>query len=128
MYDHIEIPVADLDRARLFYDAALTPLGIVCDVDIPHNPPEERGLLGYYGETGPAFSLLGGGPVIGCVQLVFAAPDCAAVAAFRLAGLAAGGSEASHGSGLPVVGTPLCRAALFDPDGHRIEAVCAAVP
>ncbi|ACI99593.1 VOC family protein [Rhodospirillum centenum] len=123
MLDHVSIPVADLGRAIRFYDPVLGALGYRRQMESPQG-------VGY-GQAGKPWFWIGRpsdfggciGPLTG-FHLAFAAPDRAAVDAFHAAALAAGGRD-NGGPGLRLHYHPSYYAAfVFDPDGHRIEAVC----
>lgn len=127
LIDHIEIPVADPERSRHFYETALAPLGVTCVVASPAGGSATgtpRYGLGYNGY--PCLWLHGGEPTPGGVHIAFAAPGHAAVDAFHAAALVAGG----HDNGAPGVRTryhPRYYAAyVLDPDGNNIECVCQA--
>ncbi|MGE0045211.1 MAG: VOC family protein [Hyphomonadaceae bacterium] len=124
--DHVSVGVADVAKAKRFYDAILPPLGMRALM-----PVEINGTLVAvgYGETHPAFWI--GLPINGQpasmgngVHIAFTAPDRAAVDAFYLAALANGGVE-DGGPGLRTEYHPDYYAAFVrDPEGNKIEA-CA---
>jgi catechol 2,3-dioxygenase-like lactoylglutathione lyase family enzyme len=121
IYTHICLGTNDLDRSKRFYDAVLAPLGIINLGDFP-----DQGVA--YGHHLAEFVLLR--PLDGSQAtpanggtVSFKAPGRAAVRAFHVAGLTAGGSDA---------GAPGPRGAveqaygvyLRDPDGNKICAYC----
>jgi catechol 2,3-dioxygenase-like lactoylglutathione lyase family enzyme len=123
--DHVSIGVANMDRAKRFYDAVLAPLAMT-----PVTPVEINGtLVGVgYGSGRPAFwiqfpinmqpATSGNG-----MHIAFTAPSRAAVDAFYLAALEHGGIE-DGAPGLRTEYHPGYYAAFVrDPDGHKIEAV-----
>ncbi|MEK7269759.1 MAG: VOC family protein [Planctomycetota bacterium] len=125
MFDHLSIGVTDLDRAVVFYDAALAPLGLVrlwrAARAAGYGPP------GFSGEA--PFALVVPAPPVECVvpppalHLAFAAPDRAGVDAFHSAALGAGGTDAGP-PGVRLHYDPGYYAAfVIDPDGYRVEAV-----
>ena len=123
MIDHVSIGVADLARAKRFYDAALAPLGYVC-------LSEGGGSLGY-GREGVAF-WIGTAPhpvppdAGSNLHFCFAGPSRDSVDAFHAAALAAGGHD-NGGPGLREAYGPNYYAAFVsDPDGYRLEAYCGA--
>jgi catechol 2,3-dioxygenase-like lactoylglutathione lyase family enzyme len=126
MLDHISLGVANLERSRQFYDAALSPLGIVRIVDFGHGRGSDYGAMA--GQLGVEFTITletGVAPSRG-THLCFRAPDRAAVQAFHAAALAMGGQD-DGAPGLRRLYHPDYFAAYaLDPDGHRIEAVCHA--
>jgi catechol 2,3-dioxygenase-like lactoylglutathione lyase family enzyme len=116
---HVSVGVADMARARRFYDAAMGALGYGVVMD---EPP--YGVA--YGMAFPEFWIgaaeNGAAPSVGNgTHIAFLAPDRAAVDSFHAAALANGGQ---------CVGPPGERAyapgyyAAFvrDPDGNKIEA------
>lgn len=122
--DHVSVGVADIARAKRFYDSALAPLGLS-----PLMPVEINGqLLGVgYGERAPVFwiqypinrqpATTGNG-----VHIAFTAPNRAAVDAFYLAALSNGGVE-DGGPGLRTEYHPNYYGAFVrDPDGNKVEA------
>lgn len=126
--DHVSVGVADVKRAKAFYDAALAPLGLkpVMPVDLPG-----AGLVGVgYGETpdAPVFwiqSPINRAPASAGngVHVAFRAPSREAVDAFYLAAIERGG----HDDGKPGLRTEYhpdyYGAFVRDLDGNKIEAV-----
>ena len=122
MIDHISLGVADLARARRFYDAVLAPLGY-------------RYLRGSettagYGDDDAAFWIVKAlHPVMpdpdSGLHVCFRAPNRAAVAAFYRAALAAGGRD-NGAPGERTYEPGYYAAFVIDPDGYRIEAYCGA--
>lgn len=121
MIDHVSIGVADIARARRFYDATLAPLGYRC-------LSADAGSLGYGTETVRLWILKVARPVPADPQsglhVCFAAPTRASVDAFHVAALAHGGAD-NGAPGLRTDYAPNYYAAFVaDPDGYRIEAYC----
>jgi catechol 2,3-dioxygenase-like lactoylglutathione lyase family enzyme len=122
MLDHVSIGVADLARAKKFYDAALKPLGYRC-------LSEGAESLGY-GDKGVSFWISPAQhPVKADLQsglhFCFAAPTRRAVDGFHVAALGAGGQD-NGGPGLRAsYGDSYYAAFVIDPDGYRLEAYCA---
>ena len=126
MLDHASLGVTDLERSRRFYDAALRPLGIVRIVDFGENRGSDYGAMA--GSLGVEFTITvepSVAPVSG-MHVCFRAPDRAAVHAFHRAALAAGGRDDGRPGLRPLYHPDYFGAFVFDPDGHRIEAVCHA--
>ena len=121
MLDHISLGTSDLARSRAFYEAALVPLG--------YGVVMEVGDFGCgFGSAGkPSFWITTrakGGPV----HVAFAAADRAAVDAFHVAALAAGGID-NGAPGLREHYHPAYYGAfVLDPDGNNVEAVCHRRP
>lgn len=121
MLHHISLGVADLQRAAVFYDAALGALGYVrvwTDATaIGYGPPgggdklaiKQRGADAV--APGPGF------------HVAFAAPDCESVARFHAVALQHGGRDNGPPGLRPHYGPDYHAAFIIDPDGHAIEAV-----
>ena len=118
MFDHIGFPVSYLTSSRMFYAAALAPLGIGVVV--------ESAAFVAFGKAGRAQFWLGGGATIppSGVHLAFVAADRAAVRAFYQAALAAGGIDNGAPGLRPQYHPDYYGAFVLDPDGHNVEAVC----
>ncbi|HYH18943.1 MAG TPA: VOC family protein [Azospirillum sp.] len=120
MIDHISLPVADIDRARAFYDAVLATVGYKRMMDF--------GRTAGYGEDHPHFWI--GAPEDGSVcapagvHVAFRAPTRAAVDAFHAAALSAGGADNGAPGLRPRYHPDYYAGFVIDPDGNRIEAVC----
>ncbi len=127
--DHVSVGVADMKRAKDFYDAALAALGLA-----PVMPVEfggELAALGYGRPGRPVFWI--GSPVDGQrpgagngVHIAFRAERRADVDAFFRAAIEHGGVEDGP-PGLRAQNHPDYYCAFVrDPDGNKIEAVCHA--
>jgi catechol 2,3-dioxygenase-like lactoylglutathione lyase family enzyme len=121
MFDHVSIGVADIARARKFYDAALKPLGYAL-------LSEGENSLGYGGKAVGLWIGASTKPVKPDMEaglhFCFVAPDRKAVDAFHAAALATGGKDNGK-PGVRADYSPKYYAAFaIDPDGYRIEAYC----
>ena len=126
--DHISVGVTDMRKARAFYDAILTPLGMrgVMPIEIGgaliavgygDNPQKPVFWIQLPINRRPAS--MGNG-----VHVAFAAQTRAAVDAFYLAALEHGGID-EGGPGLRSEYHPDYYGAFVrDPDGNKMEAVC----
>jgi catechol 2,3-dioxygenase-like lactoylglutathione lyase family enzyme len=121
--DHTGIGVADVARAARFYDAALGGLGLRRVMQIPANDGADG--VGY-GVEYPVFWIDRFHPHSVRQHTAFVGRSRAAVDAFYMAGLHAGGTD----NGPPGLrdttnGYPpgYYAAFLLDPDGNNIEAV-----
>ncbi len=126
MLDHVSLGVSDIARSRHFYDAALRPLSLVRIMDFRQGKGADYGDAP--GSIGVQFTITEEpGPVVPSrgSHLCFRAPDRAAVCAFHMAALAAGGRDDGK-PGLRGYHAAYYGAFVLDPDGHRIEAVCHA--
>jgi catechol 2,3-dioxygenase-like lactoylglutathione lyase family enzyme len=121
MIDHVSIAVRDLKRAELFYTALLAPLGLV---KLRESPDATIG----YGKKYPEF-WINRRPTMGPVaddsgvHICLRAPDTAAVDAFHVAALKAGGSSDGAPGLRPHYHGGYYAAFIRDPDGNRIEAL-----
>jgi len=127
MIDHVGFAVADAQRSRLFYEAALAPLGITLLRTATPEQTEAGGTAHGFGRDGKPFFWVGDKERVGeGTHVAFAVDTRADVDAFHAAALAGGGRD----NGAPGVRTqysPTYYAAfVLDPDGHNIEAVCRA--
>jgi catechol 2,3-dioxygenase-like lactoylglutathione lyase family enzyme len=119
--DHLTIRVADIERSRAFYAAALAPLGfgIVADyggdAGIGLGPPGQDDFA-----IAPASDTI---PATGPLHLAFFATDHAAVNDFHAFGLSAGGRDNGPPGLRPQYHDKYYAAYLIDPDGNNIEAV-----
>jgi catechol 2,3-dioxygenase-like lactoylglutathione lyase family enzyme len=127
MLHHLSLGVSEIERAAVFYDAALAPLGYV-RVWADLRPGEANQAVGY--------GLPGGGDRLALkhrpdgqrppgpgFHLAFAAPSRDAVDAFHRVALLHGGRD-NGAPGLRTHYGPNYYAAFaVDPDGHNLEAV-----
>ena len=130
MLDHVSLRVADYDRSKRFYEAALAPLGYVLAMETDSGAGFKKGYI-------PAFWIKQGGatqtqtpaPVTsGCggpaVHVAFASDSRQSVDAFYHAALGAGARD----NGAPGLRSNYHAnyygAFVLDPDGYNIEAVC----
>lgn len=128
MLDHVSVGVADLKKARAFYDAVLGPLGYSCvyTVDIPGQGVVAHG----YGATkekpefwiGVPDHLDGKSNATGGAHLAFAAKARKDIDAFHAAALKNGGKDNGAPGLRPHYHENYYGAFAFDPDGNKIEA------
>ena len=117
--DHVNVPVADLERSRAFYSAALAPFGY----RLVYEGEESLGFgTGDGGEDDEPFALrLSATPHAG-THVAFTATGSEQVDAFYAAAIAAGGVDNGPPGERPY-GGDYYAAFVLDPDGHNIEAV-----
>lgn len=129
MIDHLGLPVADLARARAFYDRALAPLGIALLMEVTEAETGGHGAHLGYGRDGKPFFWLGSGraPAAG-IHVAFAAADRAGVDAFHAAALAAGGRDNGAPGLRPQYHPGYYGGFVLDPEGNNIEAVFHGAP
>lgn len=125
LISHISFGTNDFDRALLFYDKALAPLGC-------RRIMEHPGAVAY-GKVYPEFwvqtpidgypASVGNGTHVG-----FVAATTEAVQAFYEAALAAGGTDNGPPGKRPHYGESYYGCFVRDPDGHKIEATFWDMP
>lgn len=124
MLDHISIAVADVERAKRFYETALQPLGVSVVMSVS---AEETGTTGYYGlgeGLKPYFWISQGETRSGPIHIALATDQRAKVDAFYKAAMAAGAKD-NGPPGIRAHYHPNYYGAfVIDPDGHNLEAVC----
>lgn len=123
MIDHTGISVADFEKSKTFYDAALAPLG----AKLLYMVPEQYtgGVkVGGYGRTKPDFWLHEGKDTGPGRHYAFTAENRAAVDAFYAAAMTAGGRDNGAPGLRPHYHKDYYGAFVFDPDGNNIEAIC----
>jgi len=122
MLDHVSIGVRDLAKAKLFYDAALRPLGYRC-----LSPSETA--LGYGQESAQFWVYAVETPVPADansgLHFCFTAPDRRSVDAFHRSATAEGGSCNGEPGLRADYGDNYYAAFVSDPEGYRIEAYCS---
>ena len=134
MIDHISLPVADLTRARAFYDKALGALGCKVTMELTDQPDYVGAGYGAEHHPEPTFWIgTGRGPDAGVgiavppgQHVAFSAADRASVDAFHAAALAAGGTCNGPPGLRSHYHANYYAAFVIDPDGHHLEAVCHA--
>ena len=126
MLDHISIPVADVERAAVFYDAVLATIGL-------RRRRERPGEIGYGSGTNapPVFWILErhgeecASPGVG-FHVSFQAPNRPSVDSFHETAIRLGGRDAGKPGLRPQYTATYYGAFVLDLDGFKIEAVCRA--
>lgn len=121
MFDHVSIGVADMARAKRFYDAALKPLGYTRLSDGAESAGYGVKSVGLW--LGTTASPVKPDPTSG-LHFCFVAKDRSAVDAFHAAALKAGGKDNGKPGLRPDYGPTYYAAFAVDPDGYRVEAYC----
>ncbi len=120
MLHHISLGVRDLERAGIFYDAALDALGyrrvFADDTAIGYGLVDDEDLLCLKLRDDAAAPGAG-------FHLAFAAGSRPQVDTFHAAALSAGGSSNGAAGLRPDYGDGYYAAFVVDPEGHRLEAV-----
>lgn len=112
--DHLWIRVADVARAKSFYETIASPAGIHVETDT-----EER--VSFAGSSG-SFSLIGGVPTSN-LHLAFPTTQDAAVERFHELATAAGYHSNGSPEERPRYHPGYYAAYTFDPDGNNVEVV-----
>lgn len=126
MLDHISIPVADIERSAVFYDAVLATIGL-------SRRKQHAGAIGYGPDSRPApiFWILeqsgedSAHAGVG-LHISFQAAQRTDVDAFHAIALRCGGRDAGQPGLRPQYTMPFYGAFIYDFDGFKIEAVCRA--
>ena len=124
--DHVEIPVADAQRAYHFYEATLSPLKLELIISIQAHGGGARhgfGRDGYprlwiHEEKGERLP----------VHIAFAAQNRATVDAFFSAALSNGGTDNGSPGVREKYHSSYYAAYVLDPDGNNVEAVYQGRP
>ena len=117
MLDHVNLPVADLERSKRFYAEALSPLGY--ELIMEHHISGAG-----FGQAGKPDFWIKQGAVGSAVHVAFTSPDRATVDGFHTAAVAAGGRDNGRPGLRPEYHSTYYGAFVLDPDGNNIEAVC----
>jgi len=119
MIDHVAIAVANLERSRKFFEAALAPLGysVVGEWD---------GQLGFGRDGKPDFFLYQSSNTTRPIHLAFRAKTRAEVDAFHRAALAAGADDNGAPGLRPHYHATYYAAFVLDHESRNVEAVCYA--
>ncbi|MCB2107191.1 MAG: VOC family protein [Rhodobacteraceae bacterium] len=121
MISHVSVGVGELARAKAFYSAILTPLGLKLIFDQPYGCAWGRSFPTFWAQL--PFDKKPASPGNGA-HVCFNAARKSEVDAFHAAGLKAGGT-CDGAPGLRTIYTPNYYAAfLRDPDGNKVEALC----
>jgi catechol 2,3-dioxygenase-like lactoylglutathione lyase family enzyme len=117
MIDHIGVSVSDVGQSKVFYRAALAPLG--------YSMLMEFGDASGFGVAPKPDFWIGEGAMSGARgHVAFRADSRKVVDAFYKAAVAAGGRDNGPPGLRPHYHASYYGAFVLDPDGHNIEAVC----
>ncbi|HLL10407.1 MAG TPA: VOC family protein [Rubrivivax sp.] len=117
MFDHIGFGVADLDRSKAFFLAALAPLGVGLVMEGPYG-------VGIGKNGKPSLWLHDMSAAATPMHLAFTADTRDEVIAFHAAALQAGGKDNGAPGLRPQYHANYFGAFVIGPDGHNVEAVC----
>jgi catechol 2,3-dioxygenase-like lactoylglutathione lyase family enzyme len=123
--DHVTITASDFARSLRFYDAALSALGMERIVELGDEEEEDAPAeVAAWGREGDAVVWLVHGPTpTGGAHVALRADSRAAVEAFHVAALAAGGRSQDAPRRWAIFRTGQFNAIVLDPDGNLVEAV-----
>jgi catechol 2,3-dioxygenase-like lactoylglutathione lyase family enzyme len=131
MLDHVSIRVANYDRSKAFYEAALAPLGYTLAMEVASGAGFGRSFKpDFWIKQGEPMSLASAETheLAGCggasIHVAFVSDDHSMVDAFYRAALAAGGQDNGAPGLRPEYHPNYYGAFVLDPDGYNIEAVC----
>jgi catechol 2,3-dioxygenase-like lactoylglutathione lyase family enzyme len=120
MLDHVGLTVSDYERGKLFYGAALAPLGYELLMEVT-----EVGPWAGFGAGGkPDFWIGKGAATVPRVHIALRAKDRATVRAFHDAAIAAGARDNGAPGLRPEYHPHYYGAFVIDLEGHNLEAVC----
>lgn len=136
MLDHVSLRVADYDRSKKFYQAALAPLGYTLAMEIESGAGFRKGFIPDFwvkqGDPMTSGNLADPAKLAGCggiaIHVAFVGEDRSAVDAFHRAAVAAGGRDNGAPRLRPEYHPNYYGAFVLDPDGFNIEAVCHKAP
>lgn len=121
MLDHVGVNVTSVARTRAFYEAALAPLGVSVQREVP-------GAVGFGSEGFPWLWIAERTPVGTATHIAIRARSHAEVDAFHAAALAAGGTDNGAPGLRPQYHPGYYAAFVLDADGNNLEAVCHREP
>ncbi|GGE27060.1 glyoxalase [Agaricicola taiwanensis] len=123
--DHMGFGVADYERSKAFYTAALAPLGIRLMTEIAAKDNISLHAAAGFGRDGePLFWIGAEGRTRPFMHIAFAAQNRAQVDGFHAAAVAAGATDNGAPGLRPQYHPHYYAAFVLDLDGHNIEAVC----
>ena len=124
--DHVSLSVADLPKAKAFYEAALAPLGLGVVGEVTAEQSGSVAFVGFgVGRKGQLW-IAEKGPQSPATHICFRADRRTDVRAFYEAALAAGGTDNGPPGIREFYHPDYYGAFVLDPEGHNIEAVTFA--
>ena len=118
--DHVNIPVANLERSKRFYELALAPLG--------YRLLMTDGRAIGFGVTNWNFGIVETPGPFPSIHIAFTASRSEEVARFYESAVGAGGKSNGEPGARPRYGAGYFAAFVLDPDGHNVEAVFRETP
>lgn len=128
MFSHVTVGASDIDRAKTFFEAVLTPLGLVLRSHGPEwvgfcAPGKEFPFLSVLSPINDELPTAGNGSMIALLAPDRAAVDASYAAALRLAATCEGPPGLR-----PHYHEHYYGAYYRDPDGNKIHVVCHEAP
>ena len=124
MFDHLSVGVRDLDAARRFYGAFLSPLGHgetrSTEAELAYGPGGEASQFYLYPVSGDRVAGLG-------THVAFTAHSRAAVDSACEAAVANGATVLRPAGEHPDIAPDYYGAVLLDPDGNKLEIVAGVM-
>lgn len=124
MIAHVGIQVADIERSKKFYAAALKPIGYHMLRAYGVMPNRPTASAGFGAPPRADLWIYQGSPGQAATHIAFQVGTRALVEAFYEAALAAGGRDNGKPGIRPQYSDNYYGAFVLDPDGYNIEAVC----
>jgi catechol 2,3-dioxygenase-like lactoylglutathione lyase family enzyme len=124
MIDHTGISVSDYAHSKVFYIAALAPIGYQLLLEVPAELTGGYDGAGFGVALKPDFWVGGGGANVPPIHIAFRVSNHALVDAFYAAAISAGAMDNGKPGLRPHYHPNYYGAFVRDPDGHNIEAVC----
>jgi catechol 2,3-dioxygenase-like lactoylglutathione lyase family enzyme len=126
MIAHVGIIVRDIERSKIFYRAALKPIGYQMIREYGVTPTRRAASAGFGVPPRGDLWLYHGDPGRVTTHIAFEVNQRALVDAFYHAALAAGGTDNGKPSLRPQYSANYYGAFVLDPDGYNVEALCRA--
>lgn len=124
MIDHTGVRVRDIAKSKVFYRAALAPLGYALLLEFPAEVTGADDVAGFGVPPRCDFWLAHGSPNTPPLHVAFRVGTRALVDAFHAAALAAGARDNGAPGPRPHYHADYYGAFVLDPDGHNIAVVC----
>ena len=124
MIAHIGLIVNDIERSKKFYTAALTPISYHMIREYGVTPTRPAASAGFGEPPRTDLWIYQGDPGKVTTHIAFQVNQRAAVDAFYVAALAAGGKDNGKPGVRPQYSAHYYGGFVLDPDGYNLEAVC----
>ena len=124
MIDHMGINVTNLEKAKLFYQKTLAPLGYEVLAEYPASVTGNVAVVGLGVKPKPDFWITQGSTGKPPLHVAFRAKTKIEVDEFYKEAISAGGKDNGRPGLRPHYHANYYGAFILDPDGNNIEAVC----